>query len=826
MMVKRVFASCAFFIVTILSCSELYSQGLGFFGMDYKIDERTSYNVFGGEETESFAHLFQMSFDFSPKYQEDFGYVFRIKDNGDSERIWNLSYDSRQDSVVIRLNEEGRHSLIQMVLSKNEIPVFRWSKMQLVMDLDGGEVSLSVSGRRYTKRYDGFSSMITPVIEFGRSDYIIDVPSFSLKNLSVTGADKSFEFALDQFCGTEVYDSKRKVCGKVKNPDWLINRAAVWSEIFASSYEDIAGVSYNPIRKEFYYFTQNDMNIYSFIDQRSESIHFDEPCPIAMKLGNNFVSSDGRYLFCYELYNDEAPSGSPTVAKLDLDTKRWEICSYDGLDMPVHHHATFLNPADGQFSILGGFGNRLYNGEFYSFDEVHAKWNKVFKNLKGDPIYPRYFTSAGTDGKYVYIYGGMGNECGEQVVGRRYFYDLHRIDTQTGESALMWDLGWEGPDMVPVRNLIVDKDQFYTLCYPEYISQSHLYLYCFNISDGSYKRLQSPIPIISDKMRTNANIYLDRELNRFFAWTQVFDDDIKSTVRIYDLTYPPIFEIDRGEAKTNSRWIFFILCFMLCGSGIGLYFFRKHTKKGSMDVSYKFGRPFKYEKAPNQICIFGNFTVNDRNARDITSAFTNQQIIILCLLIRAEENGISSKNLSSILWPDKDEDKVKNSRGVAINNLRKSLGMLNEATIEYRDGRYYLELGDQCQCDYWDFMACLKNEKINETQIMNILSRGRILRSVNDPIFDEFKEQVDNMVLPLLLRELETKLKLKQYIAVEQLVYMVMEIDSTNEEALKAMVKSLRRQRKYEEVLLFYSKYCAEYKKVNDIEYTVPLKSL
>ena len=199
MMVKRVFASCAFFIVTILSCSELYSQGLGFFGMDYKIDERTSYNVFGGEETESFAHLFQMSFEFSPKYQEDFGYVFRIKDNGDSERIWNLSYDSRQDSVVIRLNEEGRHSLIQMLLSKNEIPVFRWSKIQLVMDLDGGEVSLSVSGRRYTKRYDGFSSVITPVIEFGRSDYIIDVPSFSLKNLSVTGTDKSFEFALDQF---------------------------------------------------------------------------------------------------------------------------------------------------------------------------------------------------------------------------------------------------------------------------------------------------------------------------------------------------------------------------------------------------------------------------------------------------------------------------------------------------------------------------------------------------------------------------------------------------------------------------------------------------
>lgn len=826
MMVKKVILSLAFFVVTILSCSELYSQGLGFFGMDYKIDERTSYNVFGHDKKESFVHRFQMCFEFSPKYQEDFGYVFRIKDSGDSERIWNLSYDSRQDSVVVRLNEEGRHSLIHMVLPKDELPVFRWSEMQLVMDLDEGEVSLSVSGRQYTKKYDGFPSQITPIIEFGRSDYIIDVPSFSLRNLSISGANKLFEFSLDQFSGNEVYDKERRVCGEVKNPDWLINRAAVWSEIFESSYNEIAGVSYNPIRKEFYYFTQNDMTIHSFVGQNTESIHFEEPCPVQMKLGNNFISLDGRYLFCYELFNDEMPSGSPTVAKLDLDTKHWEICCRDALDMPVHHHATFFNPTDGQFSILGGFGNRLYNGDFYSFDESHGKWRKIFMNLHGDPIFPRYFTSAGTEGKYVYIYGGMGNECGEQVVGRRYFYDLHRIDTQTGESELVWDLNISGSDMVPVRNLIVDKDKFYTLCYPEYISQSQLYLYCFSILDGSYKRLQSPIPIVSDKMRTNANIYLDRELNRFFAWTQVFDDDIRSTVRIYDLTYPPIFEVNKDEKRADYRWIFILLCFIICGSGIGLYFIRKHGKKLDMGTSPKLGRTFRYETSPNQICVFGNFTVNDRNARDITSAFTNQQIIILCLLIRAGENGVSSKSLSSILWPDKEEDKVKNSRGVAINNLRKSLGLMNEAVIAYRDGRYYLELGEQCHCDYWDFVECLKNEKVNEVQIMNILSRGKILKSVNDPVFDDFKEQVDNMILPLLLRELDTKMRLKEYGAVDQIVYMIMEIDSTNEDALRAMIKSLRRQRKNEEVLLFYSKYCAEYKKVNDIEYNVPLKSL
>lgn len=826
MMVKKITLFLAFFIVAILKCSGLYSQGLGFFGMDYKIDERTSYNVFGSSKPESFSRWFQMSFEFSPKYQEDFGYVFRIKDNGDLERIWNLSYDSRQDSVVIRLNEEGRHSLIHMVLSKDELPVFRWSKLQLVMDLDGGEVSLSASGKRYTKRYDGFSSVITPVIEFGRSDYIIDVPSFSLKNLSVAGANKVFDFALDQFSGNEVYDTKRRVCGEVKNPDWLINRAAVWSEVFEFGYDQIAGVSYNPTRKEFYYFTQNDMTIYSFIGQKTESIHFDEPCPVQMKLGNNYISSDGRYLFCYELFNDEVPSGSPTVAKLDLDTKRWEICSHDGLAMPVHHHATFLNPSNGEFSILGGFGNRLYNGEFYSFDEALGKWKKIFTNLQGDPIYPRYFTSAGTDGRYVYIYGGMGNECGEQVVGRRYFYDLHKIDTQTGESTLMWDLSKEGPDMVPVRNLIVDKNKFYTLCYPEYISQSQLYLYCFNILNGSYKRLQNPIPIVSDKMRTNANIYLDRELNRFFAWTQVFDDDIRSTVRVYDLTYPPIFELNIDETGTDYKRIVILLCFILGASGIVFYFIKKHRKKSDMDISHKLGRTFRYENAPNQICVFGNFTVNDRNARDITSAFTNQQLTILCLLIRAGERGVSSKNLSSILWPDKEEDKVKNSRGVAINNLRKSLGMMNGAVIEYRDGRYFLELSDQCKCDYWEFTDCLKNEKVNETCIMNILSRGRILRSTNDPFFDEFKEQVDNMVLPLLLSELETKMRLKEYGTVEQLVYMIMEIDSTNEEALRAMIKSLRRQKKFEEVLLFYSKYCAEFKKVNDIEYNVPLKSL
>ena len=96
-------------------------QGLKFSGLECRIDERTSLDVFGGHP-KTFRDYFEMDFLISTYPKSDFGYICRIKESGFPYRIWNLSYDGRgAGQVSIRINEEGRFSLIKAVFPREDM---------------------------------------------------------------------------------------------------------------------------------------------------------------------------------------------------------------------------------------------------------------------------------------------------------------------------------------------------------------------------------------------------------------------------------------------------------------------------------------------------------------------------------------------------------------------------------------------------------------------------------------------------------------------------------------------------------------------------------
>lgn len=824
-------------LLLAVPAAESAAQGLGFHGMECRIEQRTSWKVFG-ERPEVFEGDFRMDFELRTLPSGDFGYFFRMKDRGGSGRIWNMSYDSRGDSVVVRINEEGRYSLVKATIPHVRMKPLLWHACSVVFDLDGDSVSLEIDGERFSAPPCGdLPDRISARIEFGRSDHIIDVPAFSIRNLHVGSSRRTFFFPLNQRSGNAVPDMDGKITGKVQNPEWLVNEAMEWKEMATLSYSDIAGAAYNPARKEFCYFTRDGMTLLSLMTDGRRSFSFGSPCPVAMKLGHCFISGDGNYLYVYELFNDEVPEGSPSVARYCFDSGEWTVAGRGFLDMPMHHHGCFRNPATGQYTVLGGFGDMLYNGNFYGFEPEKGKWERKWAGAPGDPIFPRYFTSAGTDSTYIYVYGGMGNECGEQVVGRRYFYDLHRIDPSTGRSELLWANGNDGRENVPVRNLCVDGDCFYTLTYPEYISKSELRLNRFSIADGQRESLADSIPVISDKMRTNANIYLDKELGRFFATVQEFEDDIKSTLKIYTLAYPPITEseaalLDAGSGRmpTGRRaWTIAAVAALLSAvAGAAALFLRRRKKKPEEETrGGASGRKiFRNGPEPDTICLFGDFTVTDRDGNDITNLFTNQQTLLLCLLIKRGGNGISTRRLSSILWPDKEEDRVKNSRGVAINNLRRSLSRLDGVGVAYRDGRYYLETADVRRCDWLELESALKDKDMDKDRILSIISRGKFLKSVDDGIFDDFKEKVENIVYPLLQEEIAARFKAREYEAVCEIGAMMTAIDPTDETAMRTVIHALRRQKRTEEALVVYAAFCAEYKKADGSDFPIAFKNI
>lgn len=230
---------------------------------------------------------------------------------------------------------------------------------------------------------------------------------------------------------------------------------------------------------------------------------------------------------------------------------------------------------------------------------------------------------------------------------------------------------------------------------------------------------------------------------------------------------------------------------------------------------------------PNAIYVFGDFLVTDRNGNDITDLFTPQQKTILYLLLEsAGEGGISSKRLSGILWPDKEEDKVKNSRGVAINHLRKSLSNIDGISLVFREGRYTLFFGEPFYCDYTVFLNLTGKGSIDADKLISIMSRGRFMKSNTDPTFDTFKENAGKRITDLLEKEIRGVNSRKEWMAVCRIARMMAENDPLDEKAMKLQICAMKKMKMPEEALAVYERFTDGYRKSFGTEYGTPFNNI
>lgn len=802
--------------------------GLKFYGSEQPIDQRTSYTVFG-DNTVRFSNSFTVAFNLALYPVTEIGYIIRIK-NRDDNRIYNLFYDGQGNNLTFRFNEEGKNNLIVADMNREEFLNMPWVKMKIEFNLKGDSINLTIHNRTFSARADELPDTYQPTILFGKSDHIIDVPSFAINNLSVGNGEEHYVFELKQSNGTIVRDVTGKAFGEVSNPEWLLNDAYHWRYKVSYRSQSVAGANYNPETKEIYYFNSDSLRIYNVRSGATDTKVFREKCPVRLKLGTNFINTASNTLYSYEPYNDDYTG--PTVASLNLTTYEWTVENSKQLASPLHHHAGYFNPSTEQYTIFGGFGRMHYSKDFFSYDLNKKAWDTL-SGFTGDFLSPRYFSSVGylKKNNTLYIFGGMGNESGEQVVGRQYYYDLYKLDLNTRQISKLWEIKWGQDNMVPVRGMVILNDSvFYTLCYPEHVSQSHLKLYRFSIRDGSYEILGDSIPIRSDKITTNANLYYDSILNNLYAVVQEFDDDISSTLKVYSLSFPPLTaEALASSSKERSSNILVIVIILVASGAAGAYFLYKRSTSGhrGAEVTTESTEPLTNAKTeaarPNSVYLFGIFTVHDRKNRDITYMFSEQLKQIFCLILQhsTSEDGIASQRLSSILWPDRPADKVKNSRGVTINHLRKVLSELDGIELIYDKGHFKLVQTGAFYCDYTRCMQLISTGKVEEhrDELVEILSRGKFLHLSDHPVFDLTKEEIEKKLEPVALLEMEKSFDAELYQTTIALAQAVANIDPLNDAALTFQIKALQRLKMNDEARIRYQAFVIEYKKIMGTDY-------
>lgn len=840
---------CLIFLLTGITLFA-YSQGLLFQANDKEIKERTSLQIFKEGEIPCFTKNFQLSFELSIRDFDTFGYVFLLKeDRGKTKYSFTYTYLDGENSTF-KFNTDGKENHYSLNL-RNDTLAYQWIPVSFIFDLQQDLLTIRIGDNEKKITTLGLKESFCPHLFFGRYDYILDMPTFAIRNLKLEG-DKniSYTFPLNENEGEEVHTSTGKVLGAVVNPVWLINGSYHWEKLFEHSFQTPSGITFEPDSQRLVVFSQDSLLTYSLLKRQLQKFSYSNKLPVKLQLATHFMNTTDGKLYVYELNN--LPLGDATVAALDLNKREWKQTGIAALPVQLHHHDGFSDKTTGKYFVFGGFGNKRYNNTFLEYDIEADRWDTL--TYAGDRIIPRYFSgmAVNKDQDHVYIFGGMGNESGEQSVGRNYLEDLYLLDRRQQSVRRLWQNS-SGQRLVVARDMILtpDEEYIYALCYPEYLSETCLQLYRLTVADGTVKILGDSIPLRSEEIMTNANLYYNPLTHEYYCTTTEFDKKGHTVIRTYVLSAPPV-SLDEirfyGSRSSFTGWGLWLLAgigVILFSSGLWLVWRRRGKQEKTTSAPVAASSPLIRDSAksvrekevhtkenfessivrPNAVYLFGPFTVIDRNGRDITHLFSSRlRQVFVYILLHSTHNGVLSASLNEVFWPDKPDDKVKNLKGVTINQIRKNLAELDGVELVYDKGYFRLVFTD-CYCDYFRFRA-LKNAEEVENELGILLMRGKFLDGIDAGMMDHFKHKIEEFLFSFLPLEIERLYQQHKYDAVIRFCNVLFRVDPINEPALVYCMHALNNTGSSQEAIMQYSLFVREYKQMMNEDYSVSYADL
>ena len=839
---------CLLFLLTGMTLFA-YSQGSLFQAND---KERTSLQIFQEGEIPCFTKNFQLSFELSIRDFDTFGYVFLLKeDQGKTKYSFTYTYLDGENSTF-KFNTDGKENHYSLNL-RNDALAYQWIPVSFAFDLQQDVLTIRIADNEKKITSLGLKDTFCPHLFFGRYDYILDMPTFAIRNLKLEGdRSHSYTFPLNENEGEEVHTSTGKVLGTVVNPVWLINGSYHWEKLFEYSFQTPSGITFEPDSQRLIIFSQDSLLTYNLLKRQPQKYSYSNKLPVKLQLATHFMNTTDGKLYVYELNN--LPLGDATVAALDLNNREWKQTGVAALPVQLHHHDGFWDETTGKYLVFGGFGNKRFNNTFLEYDIEADRWDTL--SYSGDWIIPRYFSgmAVNKNREHVYVFGGMGNESGEQSVGRNYLHDLYLLDRKQQSVRRLWQNASDHR-LVVARDMILTPDEkyIYALCYPEYLSDTYLRLYRLTVDDGTMKALGDSIPMRSEEIMTNANLYYNSLTHEYYCTTTEFDKKGHTVIRTYVLSAPPV-SLDEirsygSRSSLEIRWLW-----IMAGIGVlllagGVLFVRKKRGKqrnavlesSSVLMSPPVGRePDKsvqgketlakedFESSlvrPNAVYLFGPFTVIDRNGRDITHLFSSRlRQVFIYILLHSTHNGVLSASLNEVFWPDKPDDKVKNLKGVTINQIRKNLAELDGVELVHDKGYFRLVFTD-CYCDYFRFRT-LKNAEEVENELGILLMRGKFLDGMDAGMMDHFKQKVEEFLSSFLPLEIERLYQQHKYDAVIRFCNVLFRVDPVNELALAYGMHALNHTGSSQEAILQYSLFVREYRQMMNEEYSTSYAEL
>lgn len=262
--------------------------------------------------------------------------------------------------------------------------------------------------------------------------------------------------------------------------------------------------------------------------------------------------------------------------------------------------------------------------------------------------------------------------------------------------------------------------------------------------------------------------------------------------------------------------------------------FRKRAKQASAaDKIRTIGATTIQKPESNYIQLFGDFKVLDRNGTDISSQFTpklKQLFLIILLYSQRNKNGISTKELTDILWMGHSSQSAKNSRGVTIRKLRLIIEALDTVQINFHIDRWSMAFSGNVYCDYIECVKLLKQEKVHDMDFnlnfYRIIQEGELFKGESYDWLDDFKGYIGNNIVDILLKFVNELTLEHDSELILKLADRILETDPVNDQALACKLKVLVGQNNYNLARFTFDRFCQLYEELYGEKFAAKFEEL
>lgn len=261
---------------------------------------------------------------------------------------------------------------------------------------------------------------------------------------------------------------------------------------------------------------------------------------------------------------------------------------------------------------------------------------------------------------------------------------------------------------------------------------------------------------------------------------------------------------------------------------------KKHKgKESTADRIRSIGKITFQKPESNYIQLFGDFKVVDKNGIDISSQFTpklKQLFLIILLYTQRNKNGISTKELTDILWMGHSSQSAKNSRGVTIRKLRLIIESLDSVRINFQIDRWSMVFGGTVYCDYVECLKLLKQEKIHDMDFnlnfYQIIQEGELFKGESYDWLDDFKGYIGNNIVDILMKFINELTIEHDCELILNLAERILETDPVNDQALVYKLKVLIKQNNYNLARFTFDRFCLLYEELYGEKFKVKFEEL